>query len=233
MADHFKVSPQVDRALAIEHYHRLAEGYDASCKLIEPIRRKAIAILDLKPGEAVLDIASGTGKSIEHMAWAVGEEGNVIAIEQSPVMAAISVARTTRLGLTNVHHIVASAEDAVIGRRADAALFHYTHDVFRTPAALENVFASLRPGARIVIAGYKAAKGWRAIFNPWFQRRACGYLSTFEGLGAPWSHLIKHVPDFHIVNEYFLGSGYIALGSVPELSAARSAGNLGGAQNDR
>jgi hypothetical protein len=70
----------------------------------------------------------------------------------------------------------------------------------------------VRPQAAVVVAGYKLATGWRSVFNPWFKARAHGYLSTFEGAAAPWSHLMEHVPDFRIHKEYFLGSGYIGHG---------------------
>ena len=211
----FRISPNVDQELAIDHYRKLAKDYDASCMLIEPIRQKAIAMLDLKRGEIVLDVASGTGKSIVPMSRAVGSDGCIVAIEQSPDMAAISEARVIQHSLQNVIHIIAPAEQAVINKRADAALFHYTHDVFRSPAALANIMSALRPGARIVVAGYKSARGLRAVFNPWFRFRARGYLSTFEGIDAPWNHLLSYTPDFVIESEYFLGSGYIGTASMP------------------
>jgi ubiquinone/menaquinone biosynthesis C-methylase UbiE len=211
----FEVRQSVDRGLAIAYYRELAKSYDATCALTEPIRRKAIALLNLQPGEVVLDIASGTGKSLPLLSAGVGPKGRVIAIEQSPEMADLSSERVDILDLTNVKHILSSVEEADIQVKADAVLFHYTHDVFRTPAALNNVFLHLRPGARIVVAGCKNADGWRAIFNPWFQYRTRGYLSTFEGLDAPWSHLVQHAPNFEVVSEYFLGSGYLGVGSVP------------------
>ena len=55
---------------------------------------------------------------------------------------------------------------------------------------------------------------WRAVFNAWFRHRSKGYLSTFEGIYAPWSHLLRYVPDLKVVQERFLGSGYLAVGSA-------------------
>lgn len=199
-----------DRARAIDDYRNLAEGYDASCRWIEPVRRRCVALLALQPGQTVLDVASGTGASLPALSQSVGPKGRVIAIEQSPEMVQRSIARCTQLGLNNVSHLAAPAESAMFETPADAALFHYTHDVLRSPAALEQVFAALRPGAVVVVAGYKSCRGWRRVFNPWFKARARGYLSTYEGLDAPWSHLLTHVSDFRIHEEYFSGSGYIA-----------------------
>jgi ubiquinone/menaquinone biosynthesis C-methylase UbiE len=203
-----------DRRAALESYRKLAAGYDASCWAVEPGRLEAIALLGLQPGQTVLDVASGTGKSFPALARAVGPAGRVIGIEQSPDMARIGQRRIDELGLANVRQIVAPVEEASIDATIDALLFHYTHDVLRTPAALARVFAAARPGARVVLVGYKLPTDWRALFNPWFRHRARGYLSTFEGIHAPWSHLLRDVPDLQIVAERFLGSGYVATGTV-------------------
>lgn len=222
MSHKFEDGALPDRSLAMASYRQLAATYDASCNLIDPIRTKAILLLNLHAGQVVLDVASGTGLSLAMLSHAVGPGGAVLALEQSPEMAAISMERAGRLGLGNVCHVVAPVEEASVERIADAALFCYTHDVLRNPRALRSAIASLRPGATVVVVGYKSATGWRAVFNPWFKRRACGYLSTFEGLGAPWSHLLAHVPNFKIVSEYFLGSGYLGIGSTPSLPANES-----------
>lgn len=207
-----QLGPRPDRAFAIDSYRTLAPAYDASCRWIEPVRRRAVELLRLQPGQTVLDIAAGTGKSLPALAAAVGPRGRVIAVEQSPEMVAIARQRIAELGLAQVELLLAPVEDARIDARADALLFHYTHDVLRTPAALQRVFAVARPQATVVVAGFKLASGWRALFNPWFKARAHGYLSTFEGARAPWSHLMRHVPDFRVQEEYFLGSGYLGLG---------------------
>jgi ubiquinone/menaquinone biosynthesis C-methylase UbiE len=203
-----------NREAAIESYRKLAAGYDASCWAVEPGRLEAIALLGLREGEVVLDVASGTGKSFPALAQAVGATGRVIGVEQSPDMARIAQQRIDELALKNVQQIVAPVEEATIAGPVDALLFHYTHDVLRTPAALLRVFGAARPGARVVVVGYKLPTDWRALLNPWFRYRAKGYLSTFEGIHAPWSHLLRHVPDLKIERERFLGSGYVATGTV-------------------
>ncbi len=197
-----------DRDFALATYSKLAHNYDDSCHLIEPVRRLTIALLALKPGDTVFDVASGTGLSVPPLAAQVGTTGRVVAIEQSPEMAE----QGRRRGLANVEHVVAPVEDAPLTRHADAVLFHYTHDVLRNRAALAHLFKHVKPGARVAIAGYKLATGWRALFNPWHRHRAWGYLSTFEGVERPWSHLLEFVPDFTIVAEPFLGSGYVGAG---------------------
>ena len=129
-------------------------------------------------------------------------------------MACIARQRIKGLALANVRQIVASVEDATLDEPLEALFFHYTHDVLRTPAALARVFSAARPGARVVIVGFKLPTGWRAVFNPWFRHRAKGYLSTFEGAHAPWSHVLRYVPGLKIDRERLIGSGYVATGFV-------------------
>ena len=195
---------------ALMSYKKLAHQYDATCRLIDPVRRKTIELLGLSKGETVIDIASGTGLSLPALSQAVGPQGRVIAVELCPDMAAIAQHRIEVNHLDNVTQIVASMEAASIDDSADALLFHYTHDVLRSSAAVEHIFRAAKPGARIAIAGFKLPTDWRRVFNPWHRYRAWGYLSTFEGLQAPWDRLLPYVNDFQIHAEIFVGSGYIA-----------------------
>ena len=49
---------------------------------------------------------------------------------------------------------------APIAARADAALFHFTHDILREDAAIDNVLSHLKPGARVVATGLQWAPPW-------------------------------------------------------------------------
>ncbi len=49
MMDNFRTLP--DRAVALERYRELAEGYDATCRWIEPLRRAALQVLAPAEGE--------------------------------------------------------------------------------------------------------------------------------------------------------------------------------------
>ena len=200
---------------ALTSYKKLAHRYDATCRLIDPVRRKTIQLLGLSKGETVLDIASGTGLSLPVLSQAVGPQGRVIAIELCPDMAAIAQHRIEINHLDNVTQIVASMETASIDISADALLFHYTHDVLRSRAAIERIFRATKPGARIAIAGFKLPADWRRVFNPWHRYRAWGYLSTFEGVHAPRDRLLPYITDFQIHEEFFVGSGYIATATIP------------------
>ncbi len=150
-------------------YRRRASVYDIELTLFEPIRLTAVARLGLRPGDTVIDAGCGTGLSLPLLHDAVGARGRIVGIEQCPEMLAKARACVRRHRWHNVTPIGASAEDAEIeftaitaatSHRADAALFHCTHDILRSPAAVANVMRALRPGAGVVACGLKWSALW-------------------------------------------------------------------------
>jgi arsenite methyltransferase len=194
-------------------YRRHAAGYDATTRRTEPNRRRTIARLRLAAGDTVVDVACGTGLSFPILRDAVGPSGRVIGIEQSPEMAALARRRVAASGWENVELIEYAAEEARIPAPFDAVLFHFAHDVLRSSAALENVFAAARPGARVAAAGMKYLPWWAAPANLYILFKAYPYAANLEGLGRPWSLLQeRYAPDLE-VESVFWGGGYIAHGT--------------------
>ena len=52
--------------------------------------------------------------------------------------------------MTSLNSPVDAAE---MPRKADAARFHFTHDILSQTAAIANVMAQLKPGARVAASG--------------------------------------------------------------------------------
>ena len=87
-----------DRATALAQYRRRASVYDLELALFEPIRRDAIARLELQQGDTVLDVGCGTGLSFALVRQAIGANGKIVGMEQSPEMVAKARARITACG---------------------------------------------------------------------------------------------------------------------------------------
>jgi len=200
-----------DPARAIEKYRRHAARYDATAARTMALRQRTIGLLGLKAGDVVLDVACGTGLSFPLLRDGVGPTGKVIGVELSPEMLAQARGRVESNGWTNVVLIQAAMEDARVSERLDAILFNYTHDVLRSPAALERIFACARPGARVAVAGVKHPPWWLYLARLWRLANARPYLTTFEGLDRPYSLLERHVPDLAIT-PVLLGTNYIGAG---------------------
>jgi len=202
-----------NRSTALRQYRSRARIYDLELALFEPVRQRAIELLRLKKGDSVLDVGCGTGLSLTALEGLVGAEGSIIGIEQSPEMLERARARATENNWTNIAFISASVEEAAIPRAADAALFHFTHDIMRTPAAVANVVGHLKPGARVVAAGLKWAPIRTMPLNLFVWNAAMRSTSTLEGLARPWSNLDPLVADIQ-VEQMLGGTIYVASGIV-------------------
>ena len=202
-----------DRSRSVTSYRKLAASYDASCRFILDIRRATMEALHLRGGETVFDIACGTGATLPFLAERVGPSGKVIGIEHSPDMAAIAHQRITASGFSNIELIVAPAEQARSGHRADALLFCFTHDVLQSPAALDNIFSMAQPSARIAVVGSKLiSQWWSAPIDAWTRVRTRRYLTTYRGLDQPWVPLQQFCPDLEVSRTFHLGTSYLARG---------------------
>lgn len=199
-----------DAKRSIERYRRLAQSYDASSAAGIAIREKTVALLNLQPGEVVVDMASGTGLSFASLLKAVGPNGRVVAIEHSPEMMVLARRRVQVAGWDNVSLIESAAQAADVPE-FDAVLFHYAHDVLQSSAALARLFARAKPGARVAVAGAKFTSWMLAPLNLWVMIRARPYLSTYAGLRQPWRNLQTYVPDL-MISPFLLDTGYIAHG---------------------
>ncbi len=200
-----------DRKAALAQYRRRAGVYDLELALFEPIRRRAIATLDVNHGDTVLDVGCGTGLSLALLRERVGARGRVIGIEQSPEMLKLARQRVAAARWRNVRLIEAPVEEAELDGLADAALFHFTHDILRRPAAVANVMHHLRPGAHVVASGLKWARPLLAPTNLAVLPAALRSVTSLEGLSRPWSHLQRHLVDVD-VQQRLLGGVFIASG---------------------
>ncbi|MDP3759296.1 MAG: class I SAM-dependent methyltransferase [Ramlibacter sp.] len=200
-----------DRSAALAQYRRRAPGYDTELALFEPIRSEAIARLALHRGDTVLDVGCGTGLSFEPIHERVGRTGRIVGIEQCPEMLARAQARVDEHHWRNVDLVCAPAATARIPVQADAALFHFTHDVLRERAALANVLSHLKRGARVVASGLQWGPAWAWPTNGFVLLAAMYSVTSFDGLGRPWDMLARRLIDVDVRSLLF-GGIYIASG---------------------
>jgi arsenite methyltransferase len=196
---------------AIERYRRHAAGYDASAERTMALRRRAIALLQLQPGQTVIDAGAGTGLSYDGLRLGVGESGRVLAFEQSPEMFALAQARVQREGWHNVWHVNEAAETVRLPVQADAVLFNYVHDITRSPAALDNLLGQLRPGARVALAGMKFFPWWTGPLNLLVWLKCRPYSAGPGELWQPWRRVAARCTDLRWTATQ-AGMGYLASG---------------------
>jgi SAM-dependent methyltransferase len=156
------------RRRALENWETMAAGWgrraeeiDATCaRMTEWL----IAALAPKQGDIVLELAAGPGTMGLAASPLVGEGGRVIATDFSPAMVEVARRRADRLGVTNVEHVVMSADGLELeDGSADGVVCRFGFMLMPDPAA---AFAEtrrvLRPGGRLAFAVWRGPEQ-----NPW------------------------------------------------------------------
>jgi arsenite methyltransferase len=204
------VKPSANQ-ISIERYRARAAGYDASAAFTMPLRERTIALLQLRSGQAVLDVGAGTGLSYALLRQQVGEQGRVMAFEQSPEMFEQARLRVAREGWANVWQACTAAETVRLPEPADAVLFNYVHDISRTPAAVDNIMRQVRPGAPVAVAGMKFFPWWTGPLNlvAWLKNRP--YNAHAADLWRPWDQIERWCDGFTRCTTQ-AGMGYMAHG---------------------
>jgi precorrin-6B methylase 2 len=200
-----------DRQAALDQYRRRSGVYDLELALFEPIRREAVARLAPRSGETVIDFGCGTGLSLPLLREAVGASGRVVGIEQSPDMIALARQRVAARRWRNVQLILAPAETARWPGQADAALFHFTHDLLQRPEAVANALGMLRQGARVVATGLCWAPTWALAVNAGVYLAAQRSVTTLDGLDRPWRELERQLGPMRSTSR-LLSAVYLAEG---------------------
>ncbi|GAA0419445.1 hypothetical protein Acor_29200 [Acrocarpospora corrugata] len=115
-------------------------------------KQQVLELLDLQPGQTVLDIGCGPGTDLAAMAAAVGPAGRVIGVDRDPVMIAQARARLTGQPLIEVRpgdvHALPLEDGSVDRARTDRVLQH----VADPAKVLAEFRRAARPGGRIVMA---------------------------------------------------------------------------------
>jgi len=211
------MAARTDNQRSIAKYRSKAAGYDASTRATWPIRMRCIEMLQLRGGDCVLDVGCGTGLSFEPLLERIGRQGRLLAFEQSPEMHARARARADALITQGwqIELVLASAEEVRLSTHADAVLCHYIHDISRSPEALDNLFAQIRPGARVAIAGMKFFPWFLAPLNllAWLKNRP--YNVHALELHQPWRLIASRLSGFEWQPTQW-GMGYIGSGRAPQ-----------------
>ena len=202
---------KADLQASLAHYNQLASEYDRSTRLINQIRLRAIAALNLAPGDTVVDAGCGTGFCLGPLRDAVGEHGTVIGFEPAEAMLAIAESRVQQAQWKNVKLLCADGLGATLPETPNAWLFSYTHDLIQSREALNQLFSQSADSAKVAATSTKLYAPWFWPGNAWLKWRHRGYITDFSGFDAPWANLLTYLSDANVrtgpLTQHYVATG--------------------------
>ena len=195
--------PRKDQALAL--FAGLPRQYDCAGAALsfgqDPRWRAALVdAVKARPGERILDVATGTGMVAAALARRYG--ARVVGLDQSPEMLAAARARIERSPALRVTLVEGEAERLPF---ADGEFDHLTFTYLLR--YVENPAATLRELARVVTPGGRIAslefgvperEPWRAL---WRAYTRAGLPLLGRAISADWAavgrFLARSIPDFY------------------------------------
>lgn len=151
-----------DPATSHDHFaHRFDDADDLAKRFDDPARdawqmpAQVIAALELKAGDVVADIGSGTGYFSVRLARSPAAP-TVYAVDIEPAMRDYVRQRAAREGLTNITAILADVDRTNLPGKVDVALLVDTfHHIPNRVAWFTTLKAQLEPGARLAIIDFR------------------------------------------------------------------------------
>jgi SAM-dependent methyltransferase len=134
-------------------------------RLTDEVTTFLLEAADLHPGERVLDVGCGGGRTSLVAGQAVGAEGSVVGADLSAPLNALAIRRAGEAGAENVtFRVVDMQTETVAGGPFDVALSQFGVMFFDEPVtAFGNIRGHLKPGGRIAFACWQSGEK-----NPWF-----------------------------------------------------------------
>jgi enediyne biosynthesis protein CalE5 len=147
----YKAAQRMDWSAAAAGWRRWWQTIEVG---LGPIAERLVELAALRPGDRVLDVATGIGEPALTAAGRVGPSGRVVATDIAPGMLEIGRERAVEVGLDNVEFREADAEQLELpDEQFDAVLSRNGLMFFPDlRAALERMRAALVGGGRVAAA---------------------------------------------------------------------------------
>jgi len=118
---------------------------------------QAIAALELKPGQTIVDFGAGSGYFTFRMAPLVGDKGRVVAVDIEPSMLAAISERAARAQVTNVQTVRSTEREANLPANSVDLLLMVDvyHELAYPFETLTGIRQALKPGGRVALLEYR------------------------------------------------------------------------------
>jgi len=127
----------------------------AAMPFIREVAQRSFELMDLRPGDAVVDVGCGTGVMLPALANAVGPTGSVTGFDHSAAFLARAQRRITEAGLEHGVTLVQGDAQALPFEDATFDVAHVERLLMHLPepdAAIRELVRVTRPGGRVACA---------------------------------------------------------------------------------
>ncbi len=184
--DHPEILPVLrSKKQARRSYDRISWFYDYTEGIFEKKSiNMALEYLNIKEGEEVLEIGSGTGNALIKIAKYVGKNGSTHGVDISPKMLEITNRKINKSGLTDRIKLICrdAAKLPYPDKKFDAVFLSFTLELFdnpEIPKILKEIKRVLRPGGRLGIVSLSKDNG-RSLFLRLYEWAHIKFPSTID-----------------------------------------------------
>jgi len=158
-------------------------------------QERVVRLLGLRPGDCVCDAACGPGFNIARLAQAVGSDGLVIAVEDSPHLLARAEHKVKHDGWANVRLLSDIDPEQFPKKPVDAVVVSYNPPiVLQRPDLLAAAWQILKPGGRMaLVAGRCTTLIGRLLGTPFVKVGL-----NLAGHSRDWHYWTVHEPWKHL-----------------------------------
>jgi len=220
------MNAQTEKRSVIETYRKRAKNYDFTANLYYLIgfrewayRKRAVAALNLSPGDTVVEVGCGTGLNFPLLQEAVGPSGKIIGVDLTDAMLEQARQRITEHGWRNVELIQCDAAQYMFPESVDGLLSTFALSLVPEPdRVIESGAAALNPGKRWVVLDLKMPDNWLQHLWPIILPIVKPFAVT-ETLveRQPWTvirHAMQDDLSYVAFEEMYMGFAFIAVGEL-------------------
>jgi ubiquinone/menaquinone biosynthesis C-methylase UbiE len=163
-------TPDEQKRRVMDNFNAMAANYD-SLEFTQRVAKHLLELANLKAGESVLDVGTGTGLVATVAAHTVGTTGKVVGVDFSPEMLAQAKQKATEISWLEFREGDAEHLD-LPGEQFDVVL--YASSLFFVPDMLQAVRESwrvLKPGGRIGFSSF-GPSFFQPLQKMWYERLA-------------------------------------------------------------
>lgn len=156
--------------------------------------------LKLKGGDVVADIGCGSGYYTRQLAYAVGPEGVVYAVDIQPEMLELLTNKLAALNIRNVKPVLGATNDPMLCRQSvDLILLVDVYHEFNQPFEMVQAMTrALKPGGRVVFVEFRA-EDLEVAVKPLHKMTEAQVRKEMTVQSLEWVETIATLPQQHVI----------------------------------